>query len=473
MRLSRQRIRQDTGESHRNMFILLVLTAAVGVSIASIPFGAWLIGLVGSLGILGFAALSIKLCQQSGWSQLLIGACLVCFRSLLITQSRGMIEAHFQLFIAVAFLMSYRDSWGLLGLLLVVAVHHIGGTVCQINNVSIAGLPIVAFVWSGDNLLQPLIVHVIAAISAVGAAMWITYQHTRHYISGLLLQQEQLAQNEANERLNQELQQASETVSLILSEGIEGADGSRHSLDLIHQASEELQQHLHLTLNQAQDATSLASSTVEQVNTSQDKMSELTQGITVVNKHAQDIKQISKQVEDIAFQTNLLALNAAVEAARAGDAGRGFAVVADEVRSLALRSRDAAIQVGSIVEDTTGSIDHSVELANSTEESLRAVSQAISQMRQEIDAIAGSSNGQSKLVIDVGTSLRELRDRSDEMYQEMRQQSSEKTSEKSSEETSPAVPPVIRQQQPSAADDSHDDSIVLDPKKPDLLAQAS
>ena len=142
-------IDRDTQESHRNMFVPLVLTAVVGFSIASLAYGSWLLGIVGSLTILSFAAISIRLCKQSAWSQFLVGTAFGMFSALLITQSRGMIEAHFQLFIAVAFLMSYRDSWGLLGLLLVVAVHHIGGTVCQINEVTFAGVPISAFVWSG------------------------------------------------------------------------------------------------------------------------------------------------------------------------------------------------------------------------------------------------------------------------------------------------------------------------------------
>lgn len=63
----------------------------------------------------------------------------------------------------------------------------------------------------------------------------------------------------------------------------------------------------------------------------------------------EELREMSREVESIAFKTNILALNAAIEAAHSGAAGKGFAVVAEEVRSLSSAARDTGKRISNSV----------------------------------------------------------------------------------------------------------------------------
>ncbi len=179
------------------------------------------------------------------------------------------------------------------------------------------------------------------------------------------------------------------------------------------------------TAGLADDARSEAKTGRELVTTVVNSMSEIekqsqamSEGLSSLGTHANDIGKIMGVINDIADQTNLLALNAAIEAARAGEAGRGFAVVADEVRKLAEKTMEATKQVSeaitTIQQGTTSNIQAMSEVsdfvsqstgtARQAGESLHGIEKLVEGTAGEVRSIATASEEQSATLEEINRS---------------------------------------------------------------------
>lgn len=103
---------------------------------------------------------------------------------------------------------------------------------------------------------------------------------------------------------------------------------------------------------------------IEKTNLADEITHNVVSNIDQLNTSAEQISRITEAITNIAEQTNLLALNAAIEAARAGEAGRGFAVVANEVNNLASQTQDAVRMINGILK----SIESQTQLSKVTAE---------------------------------------------------------------------------------------------------------
>jgi methyl-accepting chemotaxis protein len=126
------------------------------------------------------------------------------------------------------------------------------------------------------------------------------------------------------------------------------------------------------------EATSAASraglqaveNTTRTMETIREQAEAVAENIVSLSEKTQAIGEIISTVNDLAEQSHLLALNAAIEAAAAGEHGRSFSVIASEVKNLADQSREATVQVRSILGDIQKGINTSVML---TEEAVKRV----------------------------------------------------------------------------------------------------
>jgi methyl-accepting chemotaxis protein/methyl-accepting chemotaxis protein-2 (aspartate sensor receptor) len=127
------------------------------------------------------------------------------------------------------------------------------------------------------------------------------------------------------------------------------------------------------------------------------------------------IANIIKTIDEIAFQTNLLALNAAVEAARAGEHGLGFAVVAEEVRALASRSSAAASEISTIIEGSLEQVTTTQNLTKQTHHSFDDILEKIRQTSSLATEIASASKEQSENINQIAKAISSI----DSMTQEL------------------------------------------------------
>ncbi len=225
---------------------------------------------------------------------------------------------------------------------------------------------------------------------------------------------------------------SSGAVTTISSEQRDNLDQIATAVNQLSHALREVADNTQVALNDTQMANEDAGNSHQAVVNSTNSVASTAEAIgrasSVIQKLAQETKQISSLlsvISDISEQTNLLALNAAIEAARAGEQGRGFAVVADEVRSLANRSQQATTDINEMlvnlnrgVEEAVSAIDNGssqmsevVTISNTLREKLDKVSSSVVSANDRIYQIASATEEQSQVVDNLNhtiTALNEL-----------------------------------------------------------------
>ena len=127
-----------------------------------------------------------------------------------------------------------------------------------------------------------------------------------------------------------------------------------------------------------------AADSIEAMKQIREQMESIADSIVRLSEQGQAIGEIMLSVNDLAEQSNLLAVNASIEAAKAGEQGKGFAVVAQEVRNLAEQSKQATIQVRSILNDIQKATNAAVMV---TEQGSKAVEAGVKQSVQAGESV--------------------------------------------------------------------------------------
>ncbi len=176
------------------------------------------------------------------------------------------------------------------------------------------------------------------------------------------------------------------------------SQGAMHQSSSVEELSATIMDISH-DISKNADNTKLANEiSVESANEVEHGNQQMTYMISAmeeIRSASNQISNIIKAIDDIAFQTNILALNAAVEAARAGTAGKGFAVVADEVRNLAGKSAEAAKNTTDLIETAIAAVENGTKIVNETAQSLGKIVESAKRSNVVINEISHATENQS------------------------------------------------------------------------------
>lgn len=186
------------------------------------------------------------------------------------------------------------------------------------------------------------------------------------------------------------------------------ADGAGDQASSLEEASASLEA-MAAMLKRTADDTRQANELARNARTAADQgvgdMKTMATAMEAIKISSDDIAQIIRTIDEIAFQTNLLALNAAVEAARAGEAGMGFAVVAEEVRRLAQRCAQAAKETSRKIEGAIAKTVEGVQINGQVAETLHGLVAKTRHVDELMTGVATSSREQAEGIHQVNTAV--------------------------------------------------------------------
>lgn len=178
---------------------------------------------------------------------------------------------------------------------------------------------------------------------------------------------------EGIERVNEKIEQlsaASKLTKQVMEEVSEGTtDTANHvqnqqfqteaiqnKVNDVSSASEQININMQHTLTALETGNRNVTSLVDEVEVSVTNGTAVSQKLEALNHYMEEMNTIVELIGGITSQTSLLALNASIEAARAGEAGRGFSVVATEISGMAMRTKEATVNITDLIHNVSSAI---------------------------------------------------------------------------------------------------------------------
>ncbi|TCS72763.1 methyl-accepting chemotaxis protein [Sulfuritortus calidifontis] len=445
----------------RVMLGTLAFLLVVSLGVAAVT-STWAVALIVGIPALAVPFALFKMNPGSLVSRIAMACAFMIFSALTIQQTRGMIEAHFGIFVLLAFLLYYRDWRPIVAAAGVIAVHHLA-----FNYMQAAGMGVYVL-FNGPNL-GIIILHAVYVVVETAVLVYMAVKLRTEAIESAQVASlaEHIGQGDLTQALhdkalagrplltkivdmqkqlidtlgkvNAQARQLAGTTQRMASQSQEvdnAMDRQSESTSAIAATIEQLTVSInHLSEGSAEAArlaqqsaqssnsgSSVVRSTISEIRSIADAIGTLSKDMDQLGTQFDNITSVVGLIKDIADQTNLLALNASIEAARAGEQGRGFAVVADEVRKLAERARQATEEISRTIDDiqtskgsALGSIEQAVkrasagvELASSAGKSIETISQDVQEVQRVVEDISNALREQTVAASDIARNIEQV-----------------------------------------------------------------
>ena len=295
------------------------------------------------------------------------GVAMMFFSGLIIHLSKGMIEAHFHIFVALAVMIVFANPLVILAAAGTIAIHHVGFFFL---------FPASVFNYQASFAI--LIIHAAFVVLQTLPCMWISQKFKSYIVEqGVVINQI----TEIYKTMNLSIEQLMTNNSQLSQSSSSQTTAVGHTAQTVHEISQMASQtsdnaNISKTISdktktsasQGTQTVNLVSVAIASIKKTNDSVFEQ---IARSNKQLYEIVDTIKQIEnktniinDIVFQTKLLSFNASVEAARAGEHGKGFSVVAEEIGKLAMNSGSASKEINELI---TTSVHKVQNIAQETE----------------------------------------------------------------------------------------------------------